>query len=113
MGPAAGHHWCDVLHEALHRLEELVAVAVAVKIDLKGIEARGLAVPQQVASDLGWRAVPNRPLAARGWRIAGDRAELNAKAHARRDWRAPDFVARLVQRSLTLDQLGEGQRGRL
>ena len=88
-------------------MQELVKVAVAVEIDLKGIEVRFFAVAQQVASDFGWRAVPNRPLAAQWWRIAGDRAELDAEAHARRDRRAPDLAARLVQRSLTLDQLGE------
>jgi len=40
----AGYSWCDVLHEALHRLEKLIEVAVAVEIDLKGIEARFIAV---------------------------------------------------------------------
>ena len=101
----AGHSWCDVLHEALHRLEELVEVAVAMEVDLKGIEARFLAEAQQVASDFGWRAVPNRPLAARRWRVPGHRAELDAEAHAPRDRDAPDLVTRLAQRGLTLDQL--------
>jgi len=46
-------------------LEELVKVLVAVEVDLKGIETRSFAVGYQVVSDFGWRAVPDRPLAAR------------------------------------------------
>src|SRR5207302_1873671 len=49
-------------------LGDPVEVAVAVKVDLKGIEARFFAVAQQVASDFGGR---DRPLAARWRRIAG------------------------------------------
>ena len=40
----ARHYRCDVLHEALHRLEELAKIAVAVEVDLKGIETRSFAV---------------------------------------------------------------------
>jgi hypothetical protein len=40
----AGHSWCDVLHEALHRLEELIKVAVAVEINLEAVEACFFAV---------------------------------------------------------------------
>jgi hypothetical protein len=45
--PIAGFSTADrrrLAHEALHRLEKLVKVAVAVKVDLKSIEARFLAV---------------------------------------------------------------------
>jgi len=41
-----GYHRRDVAHEALHRLEELVEVAVAVEVDLEGIEVRRFAVAQ-------------------------------------------------------------------
>jgi hypothetical protein len=41
-----GYHRRDVAHEALHRLKELVEVAVAVEVDLEGIEVRRFAVAQ-------------------------------------------------------------------
>ena len=40
------HYRCDVVHEALHRLEELVKVVIAVEVDLEGIEAGFFTVAQ-------------------------------------------------------------------
>ena len=41
-----GYHRRDVPHEALHRLEKLVEVAVAVEVDPEGIEVSRFAVAQ-------------------------------------------------------------------
>jgi hypothetical protein len=63
-------------HEALHRLEQLVDVAVTVEIDLEGIETGRFSVAQHIRSNLGGRAVPRRPL------LAGRRCVARTEATA-------------------------------
>src|SRR6516165_8059957 len=107
------HQRRDIQHETLHRLQELIKVAVAVEIELEGIEAGFLTIAQQIAGHFGRCTVAHWPLAARRRRIAGDCADLDTEAHACGDRHAPDLLARLAQSGLPLDQFRNGQRGRL
>ena len=87
-------------------LEQLFEVAVAMEIDLESLDTGRFSVAQQIGSNLGRRTVPGWPLLAGRRRVAGDRAELDPKAHPRRDRLAPDCLARLTQCRAALDQLG-------
>jgi hypothetical protein len=45
-------------HEAFHRVDELVDVTVAMKIDVESLDTGRFSVAQQVGSNLGGRTVP-------------------------------------------------------
>src|SRR5215469_2885150 len=64
-------------HEALHRVEQVVEVAVAVEIDLERVET-GVAITHQVRRNLFRRTMPDRSFFGRQL-IAGDGAELDAE----------------------------------
>src|SRR6202040_1182133 len=100
-------------HETLHGVEELFEVAVAMEIDLEGLESGRLSVAQQIGSNLGGRAVAGWPLLAGRRCVPGNGAELHPEAHPRRDRLAPECLACLAQCRAALDQLRQRQRGRL
>ncbi len=94
--------------------EELTKVLVAVEVDLEGVDTRRLAVAQQIRSDLGSGAVPDRSICTGGRNISGDGAELDPKAHARlRRLLTADPAAGLAQKIPALDEVGDGRRRRL
>src|SRR5215467_6736399 len=91
----------------------MLEVAVAVKIDLEGVDPGCLAVTQQVTGDLRGSAVPDGTVLACRRRSAGDRAELDPKAHPCRDRLAAGCFARPAQGIASLSKLGDRQRRRL
>src|SRR6202020_1022017 len=62
---ASCHQRLHLVHEALHRIEELSEIAIAVKVDLEGIDTRFLPIAHQFGGNLG----------------GGSSPRFNAKAH--------------------------------
>jgi hypothetical protein len=52
------HSRLYLAHEAFHRVDQLLDVAVAMEIDLESLDTRRFSVAQQVGSNLGGRTVP-------------------------------------------------------
>lgn len=106
---ASGHARSHLLHEAIHLVEQLGEIAIAMDVYMKGIEAIGFAIAPQVFYHLRGGSLTRGQFRAGRRRIARDGAEFHAKAHSRL-WRrhAPDLLTGLAQCGLTRDQIGQG-----